>query len=85
MSRLTGFDIITNDATVPLFREVTARDWHRRRAYASRVNKKWKKRFGVIGHGPLIKDGDYIQFGRTLVMSSKTLEFLKRKIQESGR
>ena len=48
--------------------------------YAARVNKKWRKRFGVIGSAPLIKHGSYIQAGRTLFMTSATLAALKKSM-----
>lgn len=77
MNSLYGFDIFINDSTIPVYREVIPSAWHRGRNYAKRVNKKWRKRFGVIGTSPLIKRGSYIQMGRTLVMSSETLAQLK--------
>lgn len=80
MHSIYGFDIIVNDRTVPLFREVAQRDWHRQRSYATRVNKKWRKRFGVIGSAPLIKHGTYIQAGRQLFMTSVTLKSLKESM-----
>lgn len=78
LSLATGFEVRINDTEVPCYRRVEPRRWHHRRGYADRVNKKWKKRFGVVGFAPLIPDGTYYTAGRVLVMSSKTLNLMRR-------
>lgn len=84
MSGLYGFDIIINDTPGPAYRKVVPSAWHRGRNYAKRVNKKWRKRFGVIGIEPLLKNGQWIKSGRVLVMSSATLAMLKSQIEMAG-
>lgn len=85
MERLCGLDIVINDMTVPKYRTVPARNWHRRRNYANRVEKKWRKRFGVIGREYVIKTGSYLHAGRMLVMNSETLATIKKTLATAER
>lgn len=84
---LGGVPVFINDAQAPVYRTVVPKAWHRRRGYSARVNKKWCKRFGVIGQGMLIPDGSYIviptvPFGNFLCMNSATFADLKRRLAQ---
>ena len=62
---------------IPVF--IATREYQRRTHHKKRINKKWKKRYGVIEynsmpHGQVI----YNEGDRVMYMTKKTFEEIKR-------
>ena len=84
MQSILGLRVQINDTVVPCYRRVDPKRWHHRRGYAERINKKWKRRFGVVGTLPLIPYGTFYQAGPVLVMNSETLIRMKALMSLDG-
>lgn len=52
------------------------REYQNRKHKKKRINKKWRKRYGVTGYS-LIEDGEVISYNGQLTMNKKTYDRLK--------
>ena len=55
---------------------ITTKECQRRRHHKKRINKKWRKRYGVIEIN-MMPDGQVIKFNNELLMTKKTFQDLK--------
>lgn len=86
LQTIWGIPIHINDLVgMRPVREVKLRRWHRRRCYATRVNKKWRAKYGMEPR-KLLRDGRILEihmpvFGdrarRVLMMNSTTYQQMK--------
>lgn len=87
VSNLGSIHVFINDDSYPVYRKTVPKRWHDRRGYAMRVNKKWRKRFGVIGRDMVIPNGQIIGnpsglLGKRLFMNSTTFADIKRRLSQ---
>ena len=62
---------------VPIY--IATKEFQRRKHHKKRINKKWRKRYGVIEynsmpHGQVV----YNEFDRTMYMTKRTFEEVKK-------
>lgn len=62
---------------------IATRETQRRKHHKKRINKKWRKRYGVIEYD-LMPHGEIVfnEIDRTLYMTKKTYNALKESIKE---
>lgn len=65
---------------MPVF--IATREYQRRKHHKKRINKKWRKRYGVVEynsmpHGQVV----FNEVDRVLYMTKKTWEDLKKQIE----
>lgn len=62
---------------IPIF--IATKEYQRRKHHKKRINKKWRKRYGVVEynsmpHGQIV----YNEFDRVMYMTKKTFEEVKK-------
>lgn len=66
---------------IPIY--IATKEYQRRKHHKKRINKKWRKRYGIIEYNSM-PHGQVVFFDRTLYMTKKTFEEVK-KMAESER
>lgn len=66
---------------IPVY--IATKEYQRRKHHKKRINKKWRKRYGVVEfnsmpHGQVI----YNEFDRVMYMTKKTFEEVKKYVSE---
>ena len=66
---------------IPVF--IATREYQRRKHHKKRINKKWRKRYGVVEynsmpHGQVL----FSETGRVLYMTKKTFEEVKKMAEK---
>lgn len=59
---------------------IATKECQRRRHHKKRINKKWRKRYGVIEIN-MMPDGQVIKINDELLMTKKTLQDLKKALE----
>lgn len=83
VSLVYGMEVMINDRMVSVpARQLERKKWMRRGVYFDRINKKWRKRFGTKLE-PFIADGRVISGMGVLFMNSRTLDKLRKQIDQA--
>ena len=66
---------------IPIY--IATKEYQRRKHHKKRINKKWRKRYGVVEynsmpHGQVV----YNEFDRVMYMTKKTFEEVKKYVSE---
>ena len=64
---------------------IATNEYQRRKHHKKRINKKWRKRYGVIEHN-LMPHGQIVfnEFDRVIYMTKKTFEEVKKMAESEA-